>query len=120
MSDYTRYGAMEEEQEKLKTEIDELKKMLSSSRKDFDVEREARIKAENDLKVVKHDQELQEKQIKDLQAELEKEKKYGKSATINGAKVAAKCDAVEGMCKAYKSAFEVVLEKLYGDDDDDD
>ena len=37
MSDYTRYGAMEEELEKLKTEIDELKKMLSSSRKDFDV-----------------------------------------------------------------------------------
>ena len=120
MSDYTRYGAMEEELEKLKTEIDELKKMLSSSRKDFDVEREARIKAENDRKVVKHDQELQEKQIKELQEELEIEKRVGKRATINGAKMAAKCDAVEGMCSAYKSAFEVVLKKLYGDDDDDD
>lgn len=120
MSDYTRYGAMEEELEKLKTEIDELKKMLSSSRKDFDVEREARIKAENDLKVVKHDQELQEKQIKELQEEIEKEKKRRKAATINGAKMAAKCDAAEGMFTAYRNAFELVLEKLYGDDDDDD
>lgn len=116
MSEYTRRGEVEELEEK----VAELEKMLSSSRKDFDVEREARIKAENDLRVVKHDQELQEKQIKDLQAELEKEKKRGNAATINGAKMAAKCDAAEGMFNAYRNAFEVVLEKLYGDDDDDD
>lgn len=116
MSEYTRRVVEEE----LRNKLDELQSELTTARKELEAERELRIKAENDLKVVKHDQELQEKQIKDLQAELEKEKRRRKAATINGAKMAAKCDAAEGMFNAYRNAFEADLEKLYGDDDDDD
>lgn len=116
MSEYTRRVVEEE----LRNKLDELNKMLSSSRKDFDVEREARIKAENDLKVVKYDQELQEKQIKELQEELEKEKREKARVAIAGAKMAAKCDAAEAARDAYKNAFEASVGLVFGKDDDDD
>ena len=116
MSEYTRRVVEEE----LRNKLDELNKMLSSSRKDFDIEREARIKAENDLKVVKHDQELQEKQIKDLQEELEKEKRVKTKVVIAGAKMSAKCDAAEAARDAYIHAFDVAIGIAFGKDDDDD
>ena len=110
MSDYTRYGAMDEE----------LKKMLNSSRNDFEAEREARIKAENDIRAVQHDRELQEKQIKELQDDLKEEKRKNICVVIAGAKMAAKCDAVEAARDSYKNAFEAAIGVAFGEDDDDD
>lgn len=116
MSEYTRRVVEEE----LRNKLDELQRELTTARKELEAERELRIKAENDLKVVKHDQELQEKQIKELQEELEKEKRVKTRAVIAGAKKAAKCDAAEAARDAYIHAFDVTLGIAFGGDDDDD
>ncbi len=119
MSDFfTRYVAMEEELEKIKTDNDELKKMLDSAMKDLRAEREARIKAENDLKVANHDHEEHEKRITELQEKYEKEKRRRREITVIGAKMAAKCDAAEAARDAYKAAFEAALK--FGETLDDE
>ena len=116
MSEYTRRVVEEE----LRNKLDELQSELTTARKELEAERERRKGAEGDLQAVKHDRDLQEKQIKDLQEELEKEKRVKTKAVIAGAKMSAKCDAAEAARDAYIHAFDVALGIAFGKDDDDD
>lgn len=102
MSEYTRRVVEEE----LRNKLDELQMELEKARKELEVERELRV--------------LQEKQIKDLQDDLEKEKRVKTKAVIAGAKMSAKCDAAEAARDAYIHAFDVAIGIAFGKDDDDD
>ena len=116
MSEYTRQVVEEE----LRNKLDELQIELAKARNGLEVERELRQETERDLQAVKHDRDLQEKQIKELQEELEKEKRVKTKAVIAGAKMSAKCDAAEAARDAYIHAFDVAIGIAFGEDDDDD